>query len=300
MRADRLVEALRDELADAGLSGSFLARNLRTGEEIGFDAETLYPIASLAKLPLAIVTQERIERGEIDGAQTLDVAPGLSVARGTTGISRFRHTTRIAVDDLLYLAMALSDNEASDALFRLTPPEQVGARLARLKFSGIWIRRLIHDLVETPAETLGRDDVHLAHALAITAGTDGRGHLLPQLDVTLANTGTARAFINLLADLWNPTVISPAAAARVRELLGDNIIRWRLAPEFVSDSTTWSSKTGTLLNLRHEVGVVEHSDGGLFAVAALTESHVAASIQPGADATMGRVARALHDHLRRS
>jgi beta-lactamase class A len=65
-----------------------------------------------------------------------------------------------------------------------------------------------------------------------------------------------------------------------------------------SDASTWSSKTGTLLNLRHEAGVVEHADGQAYAVAVLTESRVAAGSQPAADALMGHVARRIHDRLR--
>jgi beta-lactamase class A len=80
--------------------------------------------------------------------------------------------------------------------------------------------------------------------------------------------------------------------------MADNVVRHRLAPDFASDASKWSSKTGTLLNLRHEVGVVEHEDGEMLAVAALTESSVPAAIQPAAEATMAQVARALHDHLR--
>ncbi|WP_205864506.1 hypothetical protein [Planosporangium mesophilum] len=41
-----------------------------------------------------------------------------------------------------------------------------------------------------------------------------------------------------------------------------------------------------------------HEDGGVFAVAALTESGVPAAIQPAAEAVMAQVSRALHDHLR--
>jgi hypothetical protein len=69
-------------------------------------------------------------------------------------------------------------------------------------------------------------------------------------------------------------------------------------PDFSSDASKWSSKTGTMLNLRHEVGVAEHDDGSAFAVAALTESTVPAAIQPAAEAVMSQVARALHDQLR--
>ena len=50
------------------------------------------------------------------------------------------------------------------------------------------------------------------------------------------------------------------------------------------------AKTGTLLNLRHEVGVAEHADGQVFAVAALTESRVPAAIQPEAEIRNLRVA----------
>jgi beta-lactamase class A len=76
------------------------------------------------------------------------------------------------------------------------------------------------------------------------------------------------------------------------------VIRHRLGPDFASDASKWSSKTGTLLNLRHEAGVVEHDDGTSYAVVALTESRVPAATQPAAEAQMSRVARALHDHLR--
>ncbi|WP_327221801.1 serine hydrolase [Kibdelosporangium aridum] len=98
--------------------------------------------------------------------------------------------------------------------------------------------------------------------------------------------------------MWRPTSIQPTVAAQVRELMGDNVVRHRLAPDFMSDSSRWSSKTGTLLNLRHEVGVVEHDDGQTFAVAALTESRVPAAVQPGAEALMAQVARQLRDALR--
>ena len=80
--------------------------------------------------------------------------------------------------------------------------------------------------------------------------------------------------------------------------MANNLVRNRLAPDFDSDASTWSSKTGMLLNLRHEVGVVEHADGQTYAIAVLTESRVAAGRQPGADALMGQVARRLRDELR--
>ena len=101
-----------------------------------------------------------------------------------------------------------------------------------------------------------------------------------------------------ISDATALTAIAPPVAARVRELLGDTVHRQRLAPDLASDSSRWSSKTGTVLTMRHEMGVVEHADGGVYAIVALTESRVPAVIQPAAEATMARVARSLRDLLR--
>jgi beta-lactamase class A len=296
MSVERVIRELRGLLRDGGLSGSFLVRDLSTGDEIGIDPDREYPSASLVKVPLAVAVLERMRDGRIDGATTIDLPPGRMP--GSRGLSRFRHPARIAVEDLLYLAISISDNVAADALFDLVPPAEVNRAMIDAGIAGITVRHAMRDLVETPEERFEPGEVHLAHSLAIGARTSGRGHAVAQLDVSRANSGTARAFVDLLEALWVPSRIPAGVAAEVRLLMAGGVIRHRLAPDFSSDASKWSAKTGTLLNERHEIGVVEHDDGGLFAVAALTESTVPATIQPAAEALMGRVARALHDHLR--
>ncbi|MEV6866971.1 serine hydrolase [Streptosporangium subroseum] len=298
MKVENLIRELRRSLDDAGLRGSFLVRDLRSGDEIGIEPDLEFPIASLVKIPLAVATLERIRKGELDGSTQILVQPGGITTPGPTGLSRFRHPARIAIDDLLYLSTAVSDGTASDALFALTPPAEVSAVMHGFGLRGITVRHTMQELVETPAERLDSADVHLAHFLAIEAVTDGRGHRIPQLDVTRANSGSARAFIELLQALWTPSPIDSGVTERVRTLMAANILRHRLAPDFSSDASRWSSKTGTLLNLRHEVGVVEHADGQVFGVAVLTESRVPAISQPGAEALMAQVARTLRDQLR--
>ena len=298
MGTTKVLRDAREALDDAGLRGSFLVRDLDTGDELGIDADVQYPVASLVKVPLAVATLERADRGELDAATPIEVPPGRVAARGPIGLPKFRHAATIAVDDLLYLSVAISDSTAADALFALTPPAAVAAELRRLGYDGIAVRHLMRDLVDTPAERFTPAEGHLAHSLAIAAATEGRGHPVTQLDISRANAGSARAFVDLVQGVWRPTTIRPAVAERVRELMGDNALRHRLAPDFSSDASRWSSKTGTLLNLRHEVGVVEHADGQAFAVAALTESRVPAVVQPGAEALMAHVARTLRDELR--
>jgi beta-lactamase class A len=298
MNPEREIRALRERLREGGLAGSFLVRDLNSGEEIGIDPDLAYPIASLVKVPLAIAVLSRIANGELDEAQPIDIAPGRVDLAGPAGLSRFRYPARVAVADLLYLSIAISDNAAADALFALVPPAEVNRTLRDYGLSGIVVRHLMGDLMDTPAERFAPGETHLAHSLAIGARTATRGHPVRQLDISLANSGSARSFVDLLREVWTPQRIPAEVAARVRELMADNLIRHRLAPDFASDAARWSSKTGTLLNLRHEAGVVEYEDGSRFAVAALTESRVPAVLQPAAEALLARVARTLHDLLR--
>ncbi len=298
VNTEALLHDLRGQLRDGGLHACLLVRDLHTGEELGIDPDTPLPSASLVKVPLALATVERVRRGELDGATMLDVRPGRITTPGPTGLSRFRHPARIAIDDLLYLSTCLSDGIAADALFALTPPAQVTDFLHEHGLRGITVRHVTGELSDTPVERFDAAQAHLALSLAIDAGTGGRGHRVPQLDTTRANTGSARAWVDLLQALWTPSRIHPEVAERVRDLMAHNVLRHRLAPDFSSDATTWSSKTGTLLNLRHEIGVVEHADGQAYAIAVLTESLVPASTQPGAEALMAQVARTLRDHLR--
>ncbi|EFL27087.1 beta-lactamase regulatory protein BlaB, partial [Streptomyces himastatinicus ATCC 53653] len=280
MNTEALLHDLRQQLHDGGLRGCFLVRDLHTGDELGLDPDTQLPSASLVKVPLALATVERIRRGELDGAAMLDVPPGRITTPGPTGLSRFRHPARVAVDDLLYLSTCLSDGTAADALFGLTPPALVADLLHEFGLRDITVRHTMDELSDTPVERFDAAQVDLAHALAIGAGTGGRGHRVPQLDTTRANTGSARSYVDLLQALWTPSKIHPEVAERVRTLMAHNVLRHRLTPDFSSDATKWSNKTGTLLNLRHEVGVVEHSYGQSFAVASQTDSEVPAALQP--------------------
>ncbi len=298
MNTETLLRDVRARLHDGGLRACLLVRDLGTGEELGIEPDTELPSASLVKVPLALATLERIRRGELDGATPLEVRPGRVSTPGPTGLSRFRHPARVAIDDLLYLSTCLSDGTAADALFSLTPPCLVADLLREADLRGITVRHRTEELFDTPVERFDADQVHLAHALAIDAGTSGRGHRVPQLDTTRANSGSARSFVDLLQAVWTPSKIHPEVAERLRDLLAHNVLRHRLAPDFSSDASRWSSKTGTLLNLRHEIGVVEHADGQTFAIAVLTESLVPAGTQPGVDALMAEAARSLRDHLR--
>src|ERR1700749_175012 len=151
MNAERVRQEARDLLAGAGLSGSFLVRDLATGEEIGLDPEVEFPIASLVKVPLAVAVVSQIHDGRLDGATAIEVRPGPTVPDGPGGLSQFRHPARIALDDLLYLSTAVSDNAAADALFELVPPAEVDQALREAGITGLSVRHRLRELTQTPS-----------------------------------------------------------------------------------------------------------------------------------------------------
>jgi beta-lactamase class A len=101
MNTQRAIRELRTMLKEAGLSGSFLVRDLATGDELGIAPDVELPIASLVKVPLAVAVLQRVQDGRLDGAAMIDVPPGRNTSPAQVGLSRFRHPARIAVEDLL-------------------------------------------------------------------------------------------------------------------------------------------------------------------------------------------------------
>ncbi|GAA1761268.1 serine hydrolase [Agromyces humatus] len=292
----RVVREAAAVLADAGLTASIVVRDLRSGREISIEPDEPYPLASVVKLPLALAVLDRAAVGELDLARMVELADA-DRTPGLTGYSRFRHPTTVAVEDLIYMALAVSDDTAADALFGLCPPVAVTDLLRELGIADITVRHSIRELHRTLASRLSPEEMPQALTLAVQASTQGGGHLIPQLDVTSANAGTARSLATLLDRIWCDPALRPHRAV-LRDLLGMNLMRQRLAPDLESDDAVWHSKTGSFLHLRHEVGVLEHVDGGVFAIAVLSESSVPAWRQPAAEQALGHAAKLLHDRLR--
>lgn len=290
------LRAAAEALGDAGLRASIAVEDLRSGRRLGIEADEAYPLASVVKLPLALAVLRRFGVGDLDPAQPVHVGVAERTP-GPTGLSQFAHPAVVAVEDLLGLAVCASDDTAADALFALCPPDAVTAMLRELGITGITVRHSIRELHRTLAGRLPPEDMPQALTLAIQASTAGKGHLIPQLDVTNANAGTARALVELLGSIWCDPRLSEAKVP-LRRLLGRNMMRQRLAPDLESDDAVWHSKTGTFLHLRHEVGVLEHADGGVFAIAVLSESSVPAQRQPAAEQALGFAAKLLHDRVR--
>ena len=103
----KLETVLRGFKGDAGV----FVRNLRTGQMAMINADTLFPTASMIKVPILCGIFDKLKKGELNYAQELLYRDSLKYDDGVTG--SFRDSAKIALSEVVMLMITLSDNTAA-------------------------------------------------------------------------------------------------------------------------------------------------------------------------------------------
>ena len=93
--------------------------------------DVVFPAASVIKLAVAFEVLSAIDEGTLDGAGSLELRESDKVI-GSGVLSALSPGLRLPIADVLYLAMAISDNTATNLLIDRASVAAVNARLARL------------------------------------------------------------------------------------------------------------------------------------------------------------------------
>lgn len=89
------------------------ARNLRTGQEIALAADSLFPTASMIKVPIMLTLFQRIQDGELNYDSTFLWSADLVNYEDDGIVSAFRDSTSISLQKVISLMITYSDNLAS-------------------------------------------------------------------------------------------------------------------------------------------------------------------------------------------
>lgn len=114
--AQKEDEALRRQLeplvsrfhGDAGI----YIRHLRTGKEVAIHADTIFPTASMVKVPITIGVFNQIEKGRIAYDSLLTYRDSL-LYEGDDILGSFKDGEKIALSKVMMLMITTSDNTAS-------------------------------------------------------------------------------------------------------------------------------------------------------------------------------------------
>jgi beta-lactamase class A len=108
----RLQQKIQETVV--GLNGDIgvYIKNLRTGKIAAFNADTIFPTASMVKVTILIGIQDRIEKGELDYHQPLEYRDSLYYA-GEDILGSFKNGEKIGLNKVMMLSLTTSDNTAS-------------------------------------------------------------------------------------------------------------------------------------------------------------------------------------------
>jgi beta-lactamase class A len=266
-----------DLLAEFEGEAAFLARNLQTGEEIGYRPEAVMPTASTIKLLVLAELFRQVDAGLLALADPVTIEPG--DRRGGSGILKDLSPSLVAtVLDHATLMIALSDNTATMVLVRLLGRDRI--------------------------EESGR-----AWGMTQTSPRFDRSENSTARDYAAS---TPRDLVTLLAAIAEDRIVSPAACAAMRDILvtqqyHEQIARYLPYNQYRREGYQHEgplvvrSKSGFMADasggVRVDAGIVEVRDRARWVICLMTEKSPDSSFSadhPGAIFN-GHVSKRIYD-----
>lgn len=141
-----LEEKLSDLANEYGGIIGIYAKDLKSGEIISVNEDSLFPTASVIKLPILVEFFNRVKNNEIDPENYI-IIPESTKVGGAGVIQFFYGDTRIKLIDAATLMIILSDNTAANAIidqFGKTHDEKLDAVNSRMESLGLKNTKLLN------------------------------------------------------------------------------------------------------------------------------------------------------------
>ena len=230
-------------------------KNFKTGHAYYVAGDTRFPAASTFKVPLLIELFHQVAEGKLTLTDTYtlqkeDIAPGSGLLMSLSpGVS-------MSILDYARLMMMISDNTATDILFRLVGKENILAMIQAMGLENtrgdLTCRELLFTLIGIPQDATGEE------AEALMAG----GKLVPNDDLYI-KFDIPNAFcspkdmMTMLSLIYDEAILTPDACRQMRDILAACITNSRIPYHLPQDGTvTVMHKTGTLPHVFNDCGIV--------------------------------------------
>jgi len=248
----RLGTAIERVTKSVNATWGIYVKSLATGEDLALDADRQMETMSTIKIPLMIEALQQIKDGRfaLTDKYTLvrdDIRPGTGI------IQRLDPGAVLTVKDLMTLMIIVSDNTATDALYRMVGgTAAVNARMTAL------------GLTQTRAVTVGKD-----WFAALQAAPSSEAFY--RMKATPFGLSTPREMGHLLELMERGELVDKASSDLMLQILRGQLYRTRI-PRYVTGYTI-PHKTGDFLPyVGDDVGVLE-SPGKTIVVSIFTGNH---------------------------
>jgi beta-lactamase class A len=289
------VESVAAEFAGVGVLGKVHVRDVDDDTaEVALDPDEPVVLASVFKVLLVLEYARQAVAAQLDPTERVRVAAADRL--GGVGTAGCQDQVDISWRDLALFAMSLSDNTAGDLLLRRVGLVAVQALAAELGLSSTRINGGPRQLMESMFADLGAADEAEFAAVFPTLDPVRLARLTVLDPLRTAAAATPRDMTRLLSLIWRDQAGPAAACTEVRDLMRRQASWHRLAAGF-GDEVAVAAKSGTVLGVRNEIGVVSYPDGRRYAVAVFTSGGWGIR-RTDVDAAIGRAARRAVDQLR--
>lgn len=299
--ADGMPRPARLEQVSQGLAGRIgVAAQLIGGADVvTLNGDSTFVMASTFKVAVAAALLHRVDKGEIQLNQRVDIPSDMFVSGGGVISNTFVHPgISLSVANLIEVMITESDNTATDICLRLAGgPAAVTARLRELGIQGQRIDRYVVEGI--------RDFYRLSEpgtkAVVAEATLKDPNFALSPVEPSLEfendprDHTTPQAMLELLLAIDSGAAVS----AEGRAFLLGAMSRTRTAPARIKGmlprGTPVAHKSGSIGGVANDVGYVTLPDGRRFAIAVFTSE----STTPLADRdrAIAEVSRTLYDYF---
>lgn len=221
-KTDKKLQRQVEELIK-GFNGDIgvYVKNLKNNKVVAVNADTVFPTASMVKIPILIGLMDKINKGERSYHQVLKYRDSLLYA-GVDILGSFKDTEKIELSKVMMLSLTMSDNTASLWLQSLAG---TGNRINQILDSLGFVATRVN------SRTPGREGARKEY---------GWGQTSP------------REMATILERIANGQIISPERSAQMLRLLGRNY--WdEVAISQIPSDVFVASKNGAVDATRDEV-----------------------------------------------
>jgi beta-lactamase class A len=286
---------IEEAFAAARVRGFLYAQDLESGREVAHNADEPVVLASVFKVAVLVELYRRAAAGDLDITERIRV-PSSTRTIGPTGISVMHDDVELSLRDLAQLMISVSDNTATDVLMGRLGADRVQATVEALGLEDTDVRGDCTEILKIFADDTGLSEEEWKQPAPKLdeAKLEHNRSLDPRVT---RNRSTPRQWAKLLRAIWLDEAAPTEACAEMRAIMKTQVWPHRLASGF-GDGFVIAAKTGTLIGIRNEAGVVEAPDGRRYVVCVFTRSYDWLPWkQLEADLVIGRAGRLVFDEL---
>jgi beta-lactamase class A len=234
-------------------------QNIETGETAQLNADELFPMASVYKIPIMVEVFQQVEEGNFSLHDRVELTEDMR-ALGSGILTLMDTGLKPTIKDLITLMIIVSDNEATDILLNKVSADNVNNSMEKLGLKNIQVNRTTSELIgdylglmDSKLKSMGRKELRQLPAGYITPEMEAWAE--KEFSKIMKDVATPEDMNALLIKIFKGEAVSPSSCKRMLKILGQQQFNNRL-PRYLSEESTVIHKTGTIGSTTNDAGII--------------------------------------------